>query len=116
SFFIGWIFELNFFLFLLAFSNSIYYTKFCRKIIFYNPLLIIYTPLKRPMAPPSVFSFLFAVSTFQYPHSNPDSRCQRTDIHRRLNQAVTAFPEVFLWIRHTALPSEASRINLESYP
>ena len=29
----------------------------CRKDTFYNPLLIIYTPLKRPMAPPSVFYF-----------------------------------------------------------
>ena len=31
---------------------------FCRKVTFYNPLLIIYTPLKRPMAPPSVFYFV----------------------------------------------------------
>ena len=29
-------------------------------VIFYNPLLINYTPLKRPMAPPSVFYFLFS--------------------------------------------------------
>lgn len=42
----------------LAFSSSVYYTVYCRKINFYNPLLIIYTPLKRPMAPPSVFYFI----------------------------------------------------------
>ena len=48
---------LDIFYFLLAFSNCIYYTVYCRKVTFYNPLLIIYTPLKRPMAPPSVFYF-----------------------------------------------------------
>ena len=56
---------LHIFYFLLAFSNSIYYTNACRKDAFYNPLLIIYTPLKRPMAPPSVFYFLS--STDSYP-------------------------------------------------
>ena len=50
---------LDIFYFLLAFSNSVYYTVHCRKITFYNPLLIIYTPLKRPMAPPSVFYYCF---------------------------------------------------------
>ena len=44
---------------MLAFSIFLYYTVSCRKVIFYNPLLIIYTPLKRPMAPPSVFYYLF---------------------------------------------------------
>ena len=32
----------------------------CRKDTFYNPLLIIYTPLKRSMAPPSIFYFYSA--------------------------------------------------------
>lgn len=53
-------FYLIFFLFLLAFSNLIYYTYHCRKVTFYNPLLIIYTPLKRSMAPPSVFYFVYS--------------------------------------------------------
>lgn len=48
---------INILLFLLAFSSFIYYTNIRRKNTFYNPLLIIYTPLKRPMAPPSVFYF-----------------------------------------------------------
>ena len=34
---------------------------------FYNPLLIIYTPLKRPMAPPSVF--YFSILFFAYSFS-----------------------------------------------
>ena len=56
SYAIHLIFPLNIF---LAFSILIYYTIFCREVTFYNPLLIIYTPLKRPMAPPSVFYFSF---------------------------------------------------------
>ena len=31
--------------------------------ILYNPLLIIYTPLKRPMAPPSVFYCISSCQT-----------------------------------------------------
>ncbi len=44
--------------FYLAFLSTLYYTKMCRKDTFYNPLLIIYTPLKRSMAPPSIFYFI----------------------------------------------------------
>ena len=46
----------------------------CRKVTFYNPLLIIYTPLKRPMAPPSVFyclSFLFFLYFFRHQPATP---------------------------------------------
>lgn len=55
----------------LAFSNSLYYTSPCRKVTFYNPLLIIYTPLKRPMAPPSVFYFFVKLYYKDLPLAGP---------------------------------------------
>ena len=51
--------------FFVAFSNDLYYNQTCKKNLPFknfftinNPLLIIYTPLERPVAPLLVFLFV----------------------------------------------------------
>ena len=49
----------------------------CRKDTFYNPLLIIYTPLKRTMAPPSFFYFVLIFIHFVSYFFISDLSCRR---------------------------------------
>ncbi len=110
-------FYLIFFLFLLAFSNLIYYTILCRKVTFYNPLLIIYTPLKRPMAPPSVFYFPF----FSRNVNKAGLSASYTKKHRHFSQCflIVCFQSIFSYcilIAHSSFYNDTFILPFVSAP